>query len=121
MATADCDLSPDKGDEPIYVIKGWSKSSRPYQVELQVNGQPLTMEVDTGATVSLAPESMLTSLLPTLRLQKSEAVLKTYTGSPIPVKGTVSVDVSYGQQHHPDLKSLVVGRTGPSLMGRDWL
>ena len=79
------------------------------------------MEVDTGAAVSLAPESILKSLPPGLKLQPSRAVLKTYTGTPIPVKGTVSVDVNYGQQQCRSLPLLIVEGSGPSLMGRDWL
>ena len=71
---------------------------------LEVNGQPLTMEIDTAAAVSIAPESALTCLLPSLQLQKTRTVLKTYTGTQIPVKGTVTVDVRYGQQHHPNLQ-----------------
>ena len=52
-----------------------------------MNGHPLTMEVDTGAGVSLAPESMLTSILPTVELWKTDTVLKSYMGQKIPVKG----------------------------------
>ena len=37
------------------------------------------------------------------------------------MKGTLSVDVKYGEQHHKNLKLLVVSGPGPSLMGRDWL
>ena len=104
---------------PLFVIK--DRSSSPYVVELRVNGQPLTMEVDTGAAVSLAPESAVTSLLPSAIIQPSNVVLKTYTGEQIPVKGSMKVDVSYGEQYHRNLKLLVVQGSGPSLMGRDWL
>ena len=79
------------------------------------------MEVDTGAGVSIASESMLASLLPSVKLQKTSVVLRTYTGEQIPVKGSICVDVVYGQQHHKNLKLLVVQGSGPSLMGRDWL
>ena len=33
----------------------------------------------------------------------------------------MSVDVRYGQQHHRDLKLLIVQEGGPCLLGRDWL
>ena len=79
------------------------------------------MEVDTGAAVSLAPESAVATLLHTTQLQSSNIVLKTYTGEQIPVKGVMSVDVRYGQQHHRDLKLLIVLEHGPCLLGRDWL
>ena len=106
-------------EEPLYVVR--DRSSQPYMVELQVNGQPLTMEVDTGAAMSLAPESVLADLLPFTELQKTTSVLRTYTGEQIPVKGTISVDVQYGGQQHRKLKLLVVHGSGPCLMGRDWL
>ena len=77
-------------------------SSPPY------NGRTLEMEVDTGATVSLAPESAVAALLSTNPLQPSNAVLKMYTGEQIPVKGIMSVDVHYGQQHHSGLKLLII-------------
>ena len=98
-----------------------SKSSPPYRVELQVNNHQIIMEVDTGAAVSLAPESAVASLLSISPLQPTNVVLKTYTGEQIPVKGTLSVDVKYGQQHNKNLKLLVVAGSGPCLMGHDWL
>ena len=113
--------TPDIQEESLFVVNSRSPSSRPYQVELHVNGQPLTMEVDTGAAASLASELVLADLLPYAELQKTNAVLRTYTGEQIPVKGTILVDVRYGDQHHQNLKLLVVRGSGPSLMGRDWL
>ena len=64
-------------------------STLPYRVQLEVGGQPLNMEVDTGAAVSLAPESAVASLLSTHQLLPSSVVLKTYTGEQIPVKGSL--------------------------------
>ncbi len=90
-------------------------------MELLVNGQPLTMEVDTGAGVSIAPESLMETLQPPVELQKTNIVLKTYTGQPVPVRGSISVDVDYGEQHVRNLKLLVVKGSGPSLLGPDWL
>ncbi len=75
----------------------------------------VTMEMDTGAAVSLASEAVLTSPLPTLQLQKTSVNLKTYTGQPIPVKGTVMVE------------SIMVNKLThcrwirPEPDGRDWL
>ena len=105
--------------QPLFVIT--NKSSPPYKVKLEVNGHPLEMEVDTGAAVSLAPESAVAALLATTQLQPSNIVLKTYTGEQIPVKGVMSVEVRYGQQHHRELKLLIVQGNGPCLLGRDWL
>ena len=113
------DYSTDKETQTLFVVR--EKSSPPYMVKLEVNEHPLAMEVDTGAAVSLASESAVATLLPTVQLQHTNVVLKTYTGEPIPVKGILSVDVRYGQQSHKGLKLLIVEGTGPSLLGRDWL
>ena len=45
----------------------------------------------------------------------------TYTGQPISLKGSILVDVNYGQQHRKNLMLLVVKVSGTSLMGHDWL
>ena len=79
------------------------------------------MEVDSGASVSLAPEAAVASLLSSTALQPSNTVLKTYTGEQIPVKGTLKVDVEYEQQRCSQLSLLVVHGSGPCLLGRDWL
>ena len=105
--------------QPLFVVQ--NNASSPYSVQLQVNGHPLQMEVDTGAAVSLAPESAVSALLPSTELQPSTAILRTYTGEQIPVKGVLPVTVHYGQQTHRNLKLLVVSGPGPCLLGRDWL
>ena len=46
--------------------------------------------------------------------------MKTYTGQPISVKGSIAVDVRYKGQSYP-LDLIVVQGSGPSLLGRDWL
>ena len=119
VSSTEADQTSDSPEESLFVIH--NKSSPPYKAELQVNGKSLSMEVDTGAAVSLAPESAIASLLSSTTLQPTSIILKTYTGEQIPVKGTLSVDVKYGQQHHKNLKLLVVSGSGPCLMGRDWL
>ena len=119
VSSTEPDQTSDSQEESLFVVQ--NKSSPPYKAELEVNGQPLTMEVDTGAAVSLAPESAVASLLTHSTLQPTGVILKTYTGEQIPVKGTMTVDVKYGQQHHKSLKLLVVSGSGPCLMGRDWL
>ena len=96
-------------------------SAPPYRVEFSVNGRPLSMEVDTGAAVSVAPESAITALLQTTNLEPTSVVLRTYTGEQIPVRGVLPVSVGYGGKTYPHLKLLVVRGSGPCLMGRDWL
>ena len=74
--TDPCDPETEPAYESLFVVRNRS-SSPPYRVELRVNDQPLRMEVDTGAAVSLAPESAVSSLLTPAALQSTDVVLKT--------------------------------------------
>ncbi len=47
--------------------------------------------------------------------------LKTYTGESIPMKGTATVDVTYGGNNYSNLELVVVHGEGTCLLGRDWL
>ena len=58
--------------------------------------------------------------LPNIKLNKSNAILHTYTSEKILVVGETSVDVCYNKQVKT-LKLYVVDREGPSLFGSDWL
>ena len=53
-------------------------------------------------------------------LQQSNVKLKTYSGEPLPVHGSITVEVCEGTQKM-SLNLLVVGDRGPSLLGRDWM
>ena len=97
--------------------------SDPLAVKVSLNGVPVEMEVDTGATLSIISKATYHKLWPppsTPPLQPTTACLKTYTGEPITVEGSLDVQVTYQNQ---TLQSsvLVVGGDGPSLFGRNWL
>ena len=74
VTASDCppDQVTDEEPQPLFVVS--DKASPPYKVKLEVNGHPLEMEVDTGAAVSLAPESAVATLLSTTQLQSSNIV-----------------------------------------------
>ena len=57
---------------------------------------------------------------PNKELQTSDKKLKTYSGEPLLVKGTINVQVKYGVQG-ATLPLLVVAGNGPTLFGREWL
>ena len=97
-----------------------TKASRPITVDMRVEGRPLTMEVDTGAAVSIISERTKAEVLPQMQLQSSNVILKTYTDQRMSVMGQLMVKVTYGQQNK-HLPLLVVQGEGPSLLGRNWL
>ena len=90
--------------------------SRPITVQMELNGQCVSMELDTGASVSLMSHSTQQRLFPEERLEKSEVRLTTYTAEPISVLGVMNVRVRYGDYcgMHP---LYVVPGDGPSLLG----
>ena len=83
---------------------------------MELNGQPVNMEIDTGASVSLNSKVTQKNLFPTVELAKTGMSLRTYTADPIQVLGRLRVKViykSYVGWH--DL--YVVEGVGPSLLG----
>ena len=97
-----------------------SRRVNPYTVVVELNGKPVSMEIDTGAAVSLVSRSTQTALFPHAILTKPKVQLRTYTAEPISLVGKMAVEVKhncYTGQH--DL--YVVEGSGPSLIGRDWL
>ena len=73
-----------------------AKTSHPYQAILEVNEQFLTMEIDTGAAVSLIFQTTQEELFPSTCLDKSSLVFQTYTDEIIPVQEQMEAEVRYG-------------------------
>jgi len=99
-----------------------SERASPIEVKVRANGVPMTMELDTGAVVSVIGENTYLSTWPhdPPPLQPSTIELHTYSGEELKVLGSITVTVDYqGQQE--ELPLLVVKGSGASLMGRNWL
>ena len=95
----------------------------PILVTVNLNSVDHAMEVDTGATLSVISNQTYNTLWPKNKappLRPCSTRLKTYTGQPISVKGSIEVDVCYEDKSH-SLDLLIVQGSGPSLLGRDWL
>ena len=88
---------------------------------VSINGAPIMMEVDTGATLSIMSYSTYLASWPKrhqTELKSSEAKLRTYTGEEIAVTGVSDVTIKY---HNKEVNLIitVVGGDGPTLLGRD--
>ena len=83
---------------------------------ITVNGQPLRMEVGTGAAFLVSSKNTYQELFSTLPLQHCPVKLKIYSGESLPA----FVEVIHDKQQKP-LSLLVVVLDGPSLLGRKWL
>ena len=98
-------------------------TTKPLYATVIVNGQPLSMEVDTGASVSIASQETFESIREgesSLELEAPTVRLKTYTGEPIKVCGTTQVPVVHNGQTVA-LPLVVTEGSGPTLLGRNWL
>lgn len=118
FSTADPVEKALQSDLPINVLQ--QQDRRPILVSLELNGKPTTLELDTGAAVSLMSKTAYQRLLPGTPLKPSTVHLTTYLGKKIPLAGEVKVEVSNGSQREM-LTLYVVKGAGPSLLGREWL
>ena len=107
-------------DDPTYNLFTVAGSSQdPILVEVIINGTPVQMELDTGASLSLLSKSTYEQI-PSLKLQPTFVQLKAYTGEVVQILGEANVTVNYGK-HKQQLVVYVVNGNRPNLMGRDWL
>ena len=99
----------------------------PYRIAITLNGVLGSMDVDTGAALTVINQLTYERLLEraeqtsqTCRLVPSGKLLKSYTGHPIPVLETMQVEARYGGKGLV-LPVYIVSGSGPNLLGRDWL
>ncbi|XP_064468560.1 uncharacterized protein K02A2.6-like [Ornithodoros turicata] len=93
--------------------------SDPIGVTMTVNGFPLTMELDTGAAVSVISAHDFKATFGYGQFQKTDLKLRTYTGEEVAPLGVVQVQVQYNNQA-ASLPLYVVHQPGPPLLGRQW-
>jgi len=109
----------NQGQYDLYHIEDSTvprSSKNPYKVTLSVEGKSVQMEIDTGASLSLVSEQTYKELWPATPLQKTTVKLKTHTGTPLKVLGSMNATVCYEQQA-VKLPLLVVAGAGASLLG----
>ena len=92
----------------------------PIKVPVCVDGVNVSMELDTGASVSIVSETQYKRWWPGRSLDSSPIRLQTYSKQPLTVVGSLSVVVEYESQKFT-LPLVVVKGSGPMLMGRNWL
>ena len=95
-----------------------SGPSEPYRAVVKTNGNPLSMEIDTGASVSVVGEETFETIQKgdeILELQKTSVLLQTYTGEAITVLGSTLIPV----EHNGQMPLIVTAGNGPPLLGRD--
>jgi hypothetical protein len=99
------------------------KNTTPYKLNISINGPPIDMEVDTGASLSITSEATyayLQSHGKASPLRDTDVVLRTYTGEEVQPEGSLEVTAPYEEKEFK-LPLLVVKGKGPALLGRNWL
>ena len=105
----------------LFQIGNGGNSSEPsIIVPVSLNGVPLNMELDTGASVTVISEETLRNNIPNVELSDSNVRLKTYTGEELKIVGQTVVNVQYENQEC-ELPIQVIQGNGPALLGRNWL
>jgi len=102
----------------IYTVGKGLPSS--YKVIMEINNQPLEMELDTGVTVSIISESTWKQKLLEPPLQPCPFVLKGYPNNKLNILGMCDVEITAGDTTK-QLPLVVCSGNGLSLLGRNWL
>ena len=104
---------------PVRVLR--KERQPPILAHVLLNGQPLTLEVDTGAATSIINEETYHTLWsnPPV-LEPANETLRSYLGEKIPLLGSTRVTVQYEDQS-ADVQVLIVQGNRTNLFGRDWL
>ena len=108
----------DPKDQSLYAVGG--STAPPYQVSLIINNVSHTMELDTGASITLMSEAECHQLYPRSVLRDSSVLLRTYSGKRIHMVEKMDVCVQYEHQVQYLVLTVVAG-DGLSLLGRNWL
>ena len=110
------------GEYQLFSIQqeGTGSHTKPLTVLVTINGKSVTMEIDTGSSVSIISDSVFSSVFETATLQETEVKLCTYSGEQLPVKGKITCEVSYEGQTYT-LPLIVLVGEGPTILGHDWM
>ena len=102
-----CATTPSPDHSPVYV-------------DVEIDGKPIKMVLDTGANVSLIPYSVWVAEWNHIPLAKSACKLCSYSGTPLIVMGQASVKIACNMQTITDVVVVVKNGLVP-LLGRSWL
>ena len=89
---------------------------------LLLNIVEIQMEIDTGAELSTIPYSVYKEKLYNVKLEPSKISLRQYDGTPLSVRGEITLNVQKAEQNLSGRFVVVDNvRNQLPLLGRDWL
>ena len=109
--------SQDESSFPLFRVS--HSHVKPLTADLSINGVNVTMEIDTGAAMSVMSCTQQLALFPASKITPSSIVLRTYTTEKLHVIGEMTVTVKY-QNQQATMPLFVVDGEGPALLGRNW-
>ena len=89
-------------------------------VPLRLEDKECTMQLDTGASKTVVPQSFFDKFCSHIPLQKTNTIMTTYTRESVVPEGKAEVKVTYEGKHYT-LPLIVVKQGSCALLGRDWL
>ncbi|XP_042149464.1 uncharacterized protein K02A2.6-like [Ixodes scapularis] len=117
------DTSDDDSEtsQVYHVVLCAASDKRGYKVPVNIEGKPISMLLDTGAEVTLIPESVYEANFAEVACKPTKVSLRTYTGEPLKVKRHVNVEHNGRSATLPLFVVEDNQRTLSALLGRDWL
>ena len=103
-----------------YLCNIQGASENPIMLEIEIENQPVCMEIDTGSGKSIISVNLYKDKFSNLPLKQSSLTFVTYTKEEIKPLGYLDVEVRYGSQSFP-LPLYVIKTNSPPLFGREWL
>lgn len=103
----------------MYKLKSKPSKFPPILVHLQMDGQEVSLEMDTGAPCTMISKDTAERITDDLekKLKKNKAKLTSFTGHHIDILGSLQVNVGYnGLKNYVDV---LVSEFEPNLLGRD--
>ena len=114
-------LPPDEVSQTYTLFPLQTQHHPPIIVVPSIEGHSVSMELDTGAAISVINELAYNTILAQQpQLQKSNVKLHTYSGEQLVILGELQVTVHYNEQTIT-LPLIVVQGLGPNFFGRNWL
>ncbi|XP_037509161.2 uncharacterized protein LOC119385864, partial [Rhipicephalus sanguineus] len=92
----------------------------PYVLTVEVCGRPISMELDTGASVSVMAGKLFKRTFPGVAVEASGVMLRSYSGELSQVEGQAQVSVRFGNRE-ATLPLYLTKGSSPTLLGRNWI
>ncbi|XP_022160085.1 uncharacterized protein LOC111026334 [Myzus persicae] len=92
----------------------------PIKIEKEIEGKIVSMELDTGTSVSIISEHEYRKKFGEIKLETDGLKLQYYTNETIDTLGHIQVNIKYENKKFKG-KWYVLKGQGPMLLGREWL